>query len=277
MKPRPFDYFVPDTVEEALDALHKHGADARIIAGGQSLMAMLNLRLVRPSVLIDINRIKSLADIRVVKGKVEIGATVTQARLEAWPELAQHLPFVAKALPWVGHFQTRNRGTVCGSLCHADPSSELPLSLAILGGEVVLRSRKRERVLSAKDFQLGLLTTAREDDELVTAVRLPANVGKRGVAFREVARRHGDYAIVGVGALVTDDGRLRLAAGGLADMPRVIELPGDVSDADFAQRIDQWAWEMRGFDDVHANARYRRDLLRRLAPEILAEVRACVS
>ena len=277
MKPRPFDYVAPTSVEEALDALNRNPGEARIMAGGQSLMAMLNLRLVRPSVIVDISRIPGLGEIRVSGGKVVIGAAVTQARLLAWDGLAEHLPFIAKALPWTGHFQTRNRGTVCGSLCHSDPSSELPLSLALLGGEVVLRTRRKERVLSAAEFQVGLLTVAKQDDEMVTEVRFPVGVGRKGCAFREVARRHGDFAIVGVGAVVLDDGRIRMAAGGLSDTPKTQEFAADIPDEDFAALIDRWAWELRGFDDIHANARYRRDLLRRLAPAILQEVRACVS
>jgi 2-furoyl-CoA dehydrogenase FAD binding subunit len=277
MKPRPFDYVAPASVDEALEVLAKNPGEARVLAGGMSLMAMMNLRLVRPSILVDITRIPGLGQIRVSGGKVSIGATVTQNQLLAWDGLAEHLPFIGKALPWTGHFQTRNRGTVCGSLCHSDPSSELPLSLALLGGEVVLRSRRKERVLPAAEFQLGLLTVAKEDDEMVTEVRFPSGIGRRGSAFEEVARRHGDFAIVGVGAVVLDDGRIRMAAGGLSDTPKVQEFAADIADEDFAARIDRWAWELRGSDDIHATARYRRDILRRLAPKILQEVRACVS
>src|SRR3981081_2992331 len=174
MKPRPFDYVRPDTVEEAVAILAEHGDDARILAGGQTLLAMLNLRVVEPAILVDITRIPELAVIREIDaekggGKIEVGAVVTQNKLMAWPALAQKLPLLAAALPFVGHFQTRNKGTVCGSLAHAAPASELPLSLAVLEGEVVLRSRKGTRVLAASDFQQGMLTTAREPDELMTA------------------------------------------------------------------------------------------------------------
>ena len=149
MKPRPFDYIRPDTVEEVLALLADYGDDARILAGGQSLVPMLNLRLVDVGVLIDISQVRELDSIRDLGGKIEIGAAVTQNTLMAWPELANKLPLVNAALPFVGHFQTRNKGTVCGSIAHADPSSELPLTLAVLGGEVVLRSAKGERVLPA--------------------------------------------------------------------------------------------------------------------------------
>ncbi len=142
MKPRPFDYVRPDTVDEAIEVLAEHGDDARVLAGGQTLLAMLNLRVVEPAVLVDITRIPELDTIRELDGKIEVGAAVTQNRLLAWPALAQKLPLLAAALPFVGHFQTRNKGTVCGSIAHADPTSEIPLSLAVLEGEVVLRSRQ---------------------------------------------------------------------------------------------------------------------------------------
>ena len=145
---------------------------------------MLNLRLIEPAVLIDISRIGALDAIDDKGGKVEIGAAVTQNRLLDWPQLAERLPLVAAALPYVGHFQTRNRGTVCGSIAHADPSSELPLALAVTGGEVVLRSARGERLLAADRFQQDMLTTAREPDELIAAVRFPAGPGQ-GVAFRQ--------------------------------------------------------------------------------------------
>ena len=166
MKPRPFDYLRPDTVEEALALLAEYGDDARVLAGGQSLVPMLNLRIVEADALIDISRIAALDLIREVRDKelgqsIEIGAAVTQNKLLAWPQLSEKLPLVAAALPHVGHFQTRNKGTVCGSIAHADPSSELPLALALVGGEIVLKSQRGERKLAAKDFQKDMLTTAR--------------------------------------------------------------------------------------------------------------------
>lgn len=275
MKPRRFDYIRPDTVAEALDILAERGPEARVMAGGQSLMAMLNLRLIEPAVIVDISRIAELAGIKDDGKVVEIGAAVTQAQVEHWPALAERLPFVARALPWVGHFQTRNRGTVCGSIAHADPSSELPLALRMLDGEVVLRSRSGTRVLPASEFQLGMLTTARADDELVTAVRLPAGVGTAGVAFREVARRHGDFALVSVGAVLREHGGIRIAAGGLADTPQILDLSQTPSEAELEERIDAFAWQLGGFEDLHASARYRRDLLRRLAPVVVREALSC--
>ncbi|MFN0263710.1 FAD binding domain-containing protein [Tepidamorphus sp. 3E244] len=277
MKPVPFTYLQPDDLGEAVEALAEHGGDARILAGGQSLMAMLNLRLVEPKALIDISQLSELRDIRMDGDSIVVGAAVTQAELLAWPELEDKAPFIARALPWVGHFQTRNRGTVCGSIAHADPSSELPLSLALLQGEVVLKSKSGERRLKASEFQTGMLQTAKRDDEIITAVRFPARVGAKGAGFEEVARRHGDFAIVSVGVVAAGGGALRLAVGGVADRPTCIDLEAGISDSDLKGRIEDLAWQLGGYDDIHASARFRRDLVRRLAPKVISEVRACAA
>jgi len=267
MKPRPFDYIRPDTVEEALALLADYGDDARVLAGGQSLVAMLNLRIVEAAALIDISRIAALDAIDDRGAMIEIGAAVTQNQLLAWPQLQQKLPLLAAALPHVGHFQTRNKGTVCGSIAHADPSSELPLALAVLGGEVVLQSKRGARVLPASEFQKDMLTTARAADELVSAVRFPVGNGS-GVAFREVARRHGDFAIVAVAAVAADKNTVRLGVGGLAGTPLVRQIAADGA----ADAAHQWADELEGYDDLHASAAMRRDLFRNLAPLAVNEV-----
>jgi 2-furoyl-CoA dehydrogenase FAD binding subunit len=265
MKPRPFDYARPDTVDEALALLGEYGDDARILAGGQSLIPMLNLRLIEPIVLIDIARIAELGAIKDRGNAIEIGAAVTQNQLMDWPQLAQKLPLVAAALPFVGHFQTRNRGTVCGSIAHADPSSELPLALAVLGGSVVLRSKKRgERVLAADAFQQDMLTTAREPDELIAAVRFPVVEGK-GVAFREVARRHGDFAMIAIAAVADSRGAAMVGVGGMAGRPLVRAIDGG------AHTVTAWAAELEGYEDLHASAALRRDLFRNLGPQVVAE------
>jgi 2-furoyl-CoA dehydrogenase FAD binding subunit len=274
MKPRPFDYVRPDTVDEAVAILAEHGDDAKVLAGGQTLLAMLNLRVVEPTVLVDITRIPELADIREVDGKIEVGAAVTQNRLMAWPALAQKLPLLAAALPFVGHFQTRNKGTVCGSIAHADPASELPLSLAVLEGEVVLRSRKGTRVLAADEFQQGMLTTARAGDELITAVRFPVMTG--GVAFREVARRHGDFAIVAVAALAESANSIRVGVAGMAERPAVRRMKADGASG-IRDAIERLAWELEGYEDIHASARMRRDLLRRIGPVVVEEAIRCAA
>jgi 2-furoyl-CoA dehydrogenase FAD binding subunit len=277
MKPRPFDYLRPDTVDEAVAALAEYGDDARVLAGGQSLVPMLNLRLIEASALIDISQIAALDGIREVGDKklgaaIEIGAAVTQNNLLAWPQLRQKLPLVAAALPYVGHFQTRNKGTVCGSIAHADPSSELPLILAVLGGDVVLKSARGERVLPAQDFQQDMMTTARAADEMIVAVRFPAanGVGK-GVAFREIARRHGDFAIIAVAAAMENKNAVWLGVGGMAGRPLVRRIATDqVADA-----VTAWADELEGYEDLHASAAMRRDLFRNLAPRVAEEAIRC--
>jgi 2-furoyl-CoA dehydrogenase FAD binding subunit len=275
MKPRRFDYVRPDSADEAVAVLAEYGDAASVLAGGQSLMAMLNLRVAEPAVLIDIARLDELDYVRVADDKVEVGAAVTQNRLKDWAELVATLPLLAAALPFVGHFQTRNKGTVCGSIAHADPSSEIPLVLATLGGEVLLRSQAGTRVLAAGEFQRGMLTTARAADELIVAVRFPTQSTRR-VAFREVARRHGDFAIIAVAAYVEDDNTLRIGIGGVADRPAVRRERLDGT-ADVTDMFEALASELEGYDDLHASARLRRDLLRRVGPVVVEEAVRCAA
>jgi 2-furoyl-CoA dehydrogenase FAD binding subunit len=275
MKPRPFDYARPDTAEEAVALLAEYGDDARILAGGQSLVPMLNLRLIEAKVLIDISRVAELDAITDRGGVIEIGAAVTQNKLMAWPPLQDRLPLLAAALPFVGHFQTRNKGTVCGSIAHADPSSELPLALAVLGGEVVLRGKRGERVLAAADFQKDMLTTARAVDELIVAVRFPAG-GGNGVAFREVARRHGDFAIIAVAAAVAGNDTVQLGVGGMAGRPMVQRIATGDAPA-IAETVARWAEELEGYEDLHASAAMRRDIFRKLGPLAVTEAVRCAA
>jgi 2-furoyl-CoA dehydrogenase FAD binding subunit len=268
MKPAAFDYVRAEHLDEALAVLGQEGSDARIIAGGQSLMAMLNMRLAKPKTLIDIMRLSDLDRIERNGGTITIGAGVRQAALLEWPELRDSLQLVALALPWTGHVQTRSRGTVCGSIAHADPSAELPLVLRALGGEVHLRSAKRRRRVAAQDFFAGMMATTRADEELIEAVSLPA-LGKR-CAFREVARRHGDFAIVACAAVETADG-VRLAIGGVADVPATREFPRLEGSA-LDDALNVFAYELDARDDVHATARYRRDLVRMIGRDLVREV-----
>jgi len=274
MKPRAFEYVRPDSADETVVLLAEHGEAARVMAGGQSLMAMLNLRLAEPDVIIDVSRIPELDTITEADGAVEIGAAVTQNKLLAWPKLSERLPLVAKMLPHVGHFQTRNRGTVCGSIAHADPSSELPLALAMLGGEVVLHSKRGTRVLPAQDFQRDMLTTAREADELITAVRFPMRSNKR-VAFHEVARRHGDFAIIAL-AVTIDGDKAKLGVGGLAGKPVLMQINGTGASA-VKDAVAALAARVEGYDDIHATATMRRDMLRNLAPMVVQDALQCAA
>lgn len=273
MKPPPFDYLRPDDEEEALAALADAGDDARLLAGGQTLMPMLNMRLAEPAILIDIARLPNRASIREEGGAIEVGAAVTQAALEAWPPLAARAPLLARALPFVGHVQTRSRGTVCGSLAFADPSAELPLCLAVLGGEVVLRARRGVRTLPAAAFQTGLLSTACLPDEMLVAARFPAAAAGTGYAFAECARRHGDFATVATAASADARG-LRVGVGGVADRPVVRDWPV-LSGAALDDALDALARSLDAADDVHASARYRRELVRRLGRKTVLEALAC--
>ncbi|NIR31501.1 MAG: carbon monoxide dehydrogenase [Gammaproteobacteria bacterium] len=274
MKPAAFDYIQAQSIEEVLDALAELGDAARVLAGGQSLIAMLNMRLTEPEALVDITRLADLDTIQARNGWLEVGAATTQAKLEAWPELAERVPLLAQALPYVGHWQTRNRGTVCGSIVHADPSSELPLCLATLGGEVRLRSRRgRRRTLGAEQFQTGILTTARAADELVEAVRFPLRREGAGYAFREITIRRGDFALVALAAEVRR-ASIRLGVGGVADRPEVREWP-ILEDELLADALNDFAWEMGGYSDTHATAAYRRELVRRIGLRVIREATAC--
>jgi 2-furoyl-CoA dehydrogenase FAD binding subunit len=269
MKPAAFDYVRAESLDEALELLHDAGGDARIIAGGQSLMPMLNMRLARPRLLIDIMRLEELRRIEPRQGRIAVGAAVRQAELLEWPSLGRGLKLLSLALPWTGHAQTRSRGTICGSVAHADPSAEIPLTLLALDGDIVLRSAKRLRRVAARDFFLGVMVTDRNDDELIEAVEFPVVDGRR-CAFREVARRHGDFAIVACAAVATDHG-VRLAVGGVADIPVAREFDarggGALEDA-----LNAFAWDLDAHDDLHATARYRRDLVRMIGRELITEV-----
>jgi 2-furoyl-CoA dehydrogenase FAD binding subunit len=273
MKPASFDYTHCNTAEEALQVLAEHADDARIMAGGQSLMPMLNMRLVRPAVLVDIAAIENLAYVKEGAGFVEFGAAFTQAAAESWPKLRETVPLLAAALPHIGHIQTRNRGTICGSLCHADPSSELPLCLATLDGEVVLRSRRKTRTVKAAKFQLGMLSTAKQPDEMMVAARYPRARPGWGYAFRELSRRHGDFAVVALAAVV-GEGRVRLGVGGVADKPTVREW-GYLDNTELADALNDFAWDLGGNDDIHATARYRREMVRRIGRKVIEEARQC--
>jgi len=273
MKPAAFDYVRAEAAAEALQVLHAEGANARVLAGGQSLLPMLNMRLARPAVLVDIMAVAEWRRVEDDGSSLRIGAAVRQVEIERRADLARRQPLLAAALPWVGHAQTRSRGTVCGSVAHADPSAELPLVLVALDGRIHLRSRRRVRRIAATEFFTGMMATARADDEIIEAVSLPTAKPGTGYAFREVARRHGDFAIIACAAVVGERAA-RLAVGGVADRPVVRELPpagrGELSDA-----LNQFAWDLDARDDLHATARYRRELVRLIGREVIEEAQRC--
>jgi 2-furoyl-CoA dehydrogenase FAD binding subunit len=275
VKPPPFAYVRAESEDEILAALHAHGGEARILAGGQTLIPMLNMRLVRPSVLIDIMRVPALGRIAVERDRVVISAGVRQATVLNRPTLSEEVPLLAAALPWVGHFQTRARGTICGSVAHADPSAEIPLCLVTLGGEIHLRARRHRRRVPAETFFAGMMLTGKGEDEFISAVGFPKRRPDTGYAFAEVGRRHGDFALVACAAVV-DEARMRLAVAGVADRPIARDFPildgGALDDA-----LNSFAWELGAGDDIHATARYRRDLVRTLGRRVLEEAAACRS
>jgi len=275
MKPPRFDYVRAASLAEAHAVLAAEGAVARVIAGGQTLIPMLSMRLARPKVLVDIMHLRELARLQETDGVLHVGAAVRQAELLAWPPLGARQALLAAALPWIGHAQTRSRGTVCGSIAHADPSAELPLALVALGGSVTLSSRRRRRTLAADQFFLGFMSTARREDELIAGVSFPLARPGHGYAFREFARRHGDFAIVACAAVVTRDST-RLAVGGVADRPVARDL-GDVSGGALEAALDAFAYDLDAREDMHATARFRRDLVRRLGRATIAEAQLCLA
>lgn len=273
MKPARFDYVRAETLAEAHEMLAAEGGNARVIAGGQTLVPMLSMRLARPKVVIDIMGIAPLAKIAEKKNAIRVGAAVRQAELLEWPALVETQPLMAMALPWVGHAQTRSRGTVCGSVAHADPSAEIPLVLLALKGEIELSARRRKRRVAAEEFFTGLMSTACAEDELIESISIPARRTGEGFAFREFGRRHGDFAIVACAAVANGNG-VRFAIGGVADRP----IARDFSELDSAaldDALDALAWNLEARGDMHASASYRRALVKRLGKETIMEARRC--
>lgn len=273
MKPAAFDYVRAETLAEVHDVLATEGDDARVLAGGQTLVPMLAMRLARPKVVIDIMRLPELSGIVIERESIRVGAAATQAALLGLPGLAERQPLLAQALPFVGHAQTRSRGTVCGSIAHADPSAEIPLVLVALRGEIELSTARQRRRVAAEEFFTGLMSTARADDELIEAVIIPTRRPGQGCAFREFGRRHGDFAIVACAAVADADG-MRLAVGGVADRPVARDF-GTIDGPALEQALNVFAWELEARDDLHATARYRRELVRRLGRETIEKARRC--
>jgi carbon-monoxide dehydrogenase medium subunit len=219
VKPARFLYAAPETIDEVLDLLNAHGDEAKLLAGGQSLMPLMNMRLARPAVMIDINRVRELDYVKHEDGALRIGAMVRQRAAERHPLVGRHLPSMPQALYWVGHTQIRARGTIGGSLVHADPAAELPAVAALHGATFVLRQKSSERVLTAADFFVTYLTTAIAPTELLTEVRIPALPAGTGTSVLEVSRRHGDFAMAGAAAAVQLDGDGRCAGTSRASSP----------------------------------------------------------
>lgn len=279
MKPPKFEYHAPATVDEAVALLARYGGEAKVLAGGQSLMPLLNFRLTRPAALVDLNRIAALAGIREHDGQLRFGAMTRQRAIEFSPLVARRLPLLVEATRWVGHLPIRTRGTIGGSIAHADPAAEYPAVLVALEGEVVARGSRGERVIGAADLFQTYLTTSLAPDEVLTEVRLPALEPGSGWAFEEFARRHGDFAIVGIAAVVVLEGgrcrRARLAAAGagpvsvrLREAEAVLEGEG-VGEPAIQRAAEAAARAVEPDSDLHASAEYRRHLTRVLTARAL--------
>jgi carbon-monoxide dehydrogenase medium subunit len=284
MKPAPFEYRSPATVEEALSLLTEHGDDAQVLAGGQSLLPMMALRLARPAMLVDVGRIAELGALSA-NGGLHVGAGVSQRRVERSATAAEWCPLLHQAVPFIAHPPIRTRGTIGGSLAHADPAAELPAVAAALDAEVVLRGAGGERIVPADAFFLGYLTTARRSDELLVEVRFPELPAGSATAFLEISRRHGDFALVACAVVVgiDDDGRVSDARVALAGVDTVPVRARGAEAALVGQPAGPDAWKHAGAEtsadlrpgsDIHATGEYRRHVAGVLVGRALAAAAA---
>jgi carbon-monoxide dehydrogenase medium subunit len=281
MKPPPFDYHRPASLAEAAALLARHAGDARLLAGGQSLVPLLNFRLLRPDMLIDINRLSELDFIREEDGGLRIGALVRHHTLETSPLVAARCPVLSAAMAYVAHLAVRNRGTLGGSLAHADPAAELPMLAMLLDAEIRTVSAAGGRTHAAREFFRGPLATALGEDEIITEISLPPLPPHTGWGFAEVAQRHGDFAITAIGAtLSVADGRIveaRLAATGVGETPLRLSgiaaaLVGEPLTAPATAAAAAEAREaVRPPSDLRASADYRRHLVGVLTGQVLAD------
>jgi CO/xanthine dehydrogenase FAD-binding subunit len=272
LKPAPFDYVAPRTVAEAVDHLARHGGDARVLAGGQSLVRLMNTRLATPAVIVDINRVEGLDGIAVENGSVRIGALARQRAAELSDVVRAEAPLFAEAGGHVAHPSVRRRGTVVGSIAFADPSAELPAALLALDGEAIVAGPDGERAVAAADLFTGAFATSLAAGELITAVRVPQGAGGRaGSAWIEVSRRHGDLPVCGAGAVVTlDDGgtiaAVRVALCGVGATPvRATAVEDALAGAEptedaIARAADRAARDLDPPSDPHGSADFRRHL-----------------
>ena len=277
MKPAPFAYRKARSLDEAI-ALLGENPDARLLAGGQSLIATLNMRLSAPGLLIDINGIGGLDGIGLKGGAVEIGALARHCAAERSDTVSKHAPLIARAMPCSGHAAIRNRGTLGGSIAFADPAAELPACLLALDGEVDAQGPSGKRTIKAGDYFQGLYETALGPQEILTAIRLPAAAADTRIGFAELARRHGDYAIVGLAASARGDGKglkdVRLAYFGVANTPlRVTKSEAALTRGDIDGAVA--ALDLDPHDDIQATAKVKKHLagvlLRRVAAQLMEQ------
>lgn len=282
MKPSAFEYFAPSTVKEAVGLLEQYEDEAKIMAGGQSLVPIMNFRLGRPEVLIDINKIKDLEYIKEEGDDLLVGALTRERDLELSPLVQEGCPILAEAVSFIGHISIRNRGTIGGSLVHADPSSELPTVVCCLGGEMKVVGPSGERTLEPEEFFLTYLTTSLEPSEILVEVKIPTLPQNTGWSFVELSRRTGDFAIVGVATLLfMEDGGVckeaRIALGGVAPTPIRAEeaeevLAGEkITDALIEKAGEEAAEATETEPDYHASAEYRKEMARVFVQKALHE------
>lgn len=281
MKPAPFDYFAPTTIDEALELLDRGAGDATILAGGQTLLPLLALRMSTPGIIVDINRIPELQGISHEQGSTRIAPVTRQNVALASSDLAAALPMLTKALSHVGHFQTRNRGTLGGSISLGEPAAELPATAVALGAEIEAHSVNGSRRIAATEFYIGPYATVLEPDELVTAIHFPDWAGGSITVFHEVARRPGDFALVGlVGAVTLDQGRVSrigLSWFGMGPTPiraaatEAAMLGQNVAQLDWAGLAELAVSETDPFEDHSASADYRRGVGRSIFARTLRE------
>lgn len=281
MKPAPFVYHAPTSVGEVTALLHEHGDDAKVLAGGQSLVPMLALRLTRFDHLVDVNRVTGLAGVARSDGGVRVGATTRQCALAIDPDIIERVPLLALATPYIGHFQIRNRGTIGGSLVHADPAAEYPAVALALDARFELTSSNGVRAVDARDFFEGTWTTAALPGELLTAVEFPVWGPTAGFAVHEIARRHGDFALVGaVAGIEVRNGTVTKAAIAVFGVGPTAVRATDAEAALLAGELDateigrRAAASVRPSEDAHATAAYRTHALRVLVARAVTDARA---
>ncbi|KAB2809470.1 xanthine dehydrogenase family protein subunit M [Pimelobacter simplex] len=277
MKPAPFDYVRPGSLEEALQALAGH-PEAKVLAGGQSLVPLLSMRLAAPAVLVDINELPDLDHVNVGADGVRVGALARHAQVLADADVARVQPLVTKALANVAHATIRNRGTTVGSLVHADAAAEMPMVLQLLGGSLDVVGPQGRRTIPVEELYVGPLESSLHHDEIAVEAFFPALAADTGVAFEEIARRHGDYAMCGVAAVVTVDGeRVVSARAGylsVSDIPAVVDLTealdGEMTNASLARAADAALAVLEPETDIHATADYRAHLARVLTARVVS-------
>ncbi|MFC7392842.1 FAD binding domain-containing protein [Scopulibacillus cellulosilyticus] len=280
MKPAVFDYYNPESLKESLVLLDKYGFDAKILSGGQSLVPMMNMRLARPEILIDINNIEELNYIRLKEDEMIIGGLTRHCQIENSEEVKNACPLLTEGIKLIGHSQIRSRGTIGGSIVHADPTAELPVILTTLNGTVTLASNEGERTLSTDEFFLTYLTTTIEPNEILVSVQIPLPKPRSGQAIEEFTLRSGDFAIVLASAAVTLDAsgqveEARLVLGGVDGIPVVLDevtdqLIGKTADDDLIKDAANIIEDLIDPEpDIHATAEYRKDLSKTLSRRVL--------